>query len=345
MNKLKQISVYSLVFILAAACSGKKEEVVVKEDQRTPVKVLKLEKQNIAKTLEYNANLVADEEVFYAPASPGRIEKIYVEVGDQIKKGQLLVEMDQTQLIQAEVQYLNQKAEFNRAKLLDETGSISKQNYDALEAAYKVAKANYDYLKDNTKLLAPFNGVVTGKYYENGEMYMSSPVGGASKASIITIQKINPLKAYVSLSESYYPSIAKGTKVSLRNNIFPDKAFDGSVNIKYPTVDPSSRTFTVEVKIPNNEMTLRPGMFGSVNFFVGETDAIVVPALAVLKLQGSNQRYVFLNNNGKAKRVEVTLGRRFDDQVEIVSDQIQEGDELIVVGQARLIDGSVLNVQ
>ena len=167
-------------------------------------------------------------------------------------------------------------------------------------------------------------------------------VGGASKASIISIEKINPLKAYVNLSESYYPNIAKGTKVSLRNNIYTDRAFDGSVNIKYPTVDPSSRTFTVEVKIPNNDKVLRPGMFGTVNFLVGETDAIVVPALAVLKLQGSNQRYVFVNDNGRAKRVEVSLGRRFDDQVEIISDEIQEGDELVVVGQARLINGSLL---
>ena len=85
-------------------------------------------------------------------------------------------------------------------------------------------------------------------------------------------------------------------------------------------------------------------MFGSITFFIGETETMVVPALAVLKLQGANNRYVFLNDNGKAKRVEVILGKRFDDQVELISDEIKEGDELITVGQARLVDGAPIQI-
>lgn len=343
---INRLAICYLAIALFASCSGKKvENTNDTEVSKTPIKVMKLETQNIAKTLGYNANLVAEEEIYYAPSSPGRISKIYVEVGDNIRKGQLLVEMDQTPLIQAEVQYRNQEAEWKRAQMLDKTGSISKQSYDAIEAAYKVAKSNYEFLKENTKLLAPFNGVVTGKFFENGEMYSGSPVAGASKASIIAIEKINPLKAYVNLTESYYPNISKGTKVILRSNIYPNRDFPGEVSIKYPTIDPASRTFTVEVKIPNNDLALRPGMFGTMEFFVGATDAIVVPALAVLKLQGSNNRYVFLNRDGKAKRVSVTMGRRFDDKVEIISDQIVEGDELVVTGQARLIDGASVLVK
>ena len=65
----------------------------------------------------------------------------------------------------------------------------------------------------------------------------------------------------------------------------------------------------------------------------------------MLKLQGANNRYVFLNKGGKAKRVEVTLGRRFEDQVEIISDEIHEGDELVVVGQGKLVDGKAIAVK
>ena len=148
----------------------------------------------------------------------------------------------------------------------------------------------------------------------------------------------------VNLSEQYFLTVQKGNKMELKSNLFPDQTFEGTVNIVYPTIDPSSRTFTVEVSIPNEKETLRPGMYGTINFFVGETNTLVVPALAVLKLQGSNDRYVFLNNNGKAKRVNVTLGKRFEDQVEILSDEIKEGDELIVVGQGRLVDGSPLSI-
>ena len=282
--------------------------------------------------------------MYYAPAATGRIEKIYVEVGDRIKKGQLLVEMDRTQLVQAEVQLKNLETEYNRAVQLNETGSISKQAYDAAVTQYEVAKANVDFLKENTKMLAPFDGIVTGKYFENGELYTGAAFGGASKPSIIAIEKINPLKAYVNLAEQYYLSVQKGTKVQLKSNIYPDRTFDGTVSIVYPTIDPASRTFTVEVKIPNSDESLRPGMYGTIDFFIGNTETMVVPAIAVLKLQGSNDRYVFLNKDGKAKRVAVKLGRRFEDQVELISDEIREGDELIVVGQGRLVDGSPLSI-
>ncbi len=343
---VRNIVLTGLTIALLTGCSSKKEENQKTETvEAVPVKVMKLEKRNIAKTLDYTATLQADEQVYYAPASTGRIGKIYVEVGDRIKKGQLLVEMDPTNFLQAKVQLKNLETEYNRAVKLNETGSISKQAYDAAVTNYEVAKSNYDFLEENTKMLAPFDGIVTGKYFEDGELYTGAAVGGAAKPSIIAIEKINPLKAYVSLSEQYFLAVKKGTKVELRSNIYPDRVFEGTVSIVYPTIDPASRTFTVEVKIPNSDEALRPGMYGTINFFIGETETVVVPALAVLKLQGANNRYVFLNKGGKAKRVEVTLGRRFEDQVEIISDEIHEGDELVVVGQGKLVDGKAIAVK
>ena len=316
---VKNLILSIIALAILAGCSGKKDKTTEETVEAVPVKVQKLEKTNIAKTLDYTANLQADKQVYYAPAATGRIEKIYVEVGDRIKKGQLLVEMDRTQLVQAEVQLKNLETEYNRAVQLN-------------------------FLKENTKMLAPFDGIVTGKYFENGELYTGAAFGGASKPSIIAIEKINPLKAYVNLAEQYYLAVQKGTKVQLKSNIYPDRTFDGTVSIVYPTIDPASRTFTVEVKIPNSDESLRPGMYGTIDFFIGNTETVVAPAIAVLKLQGSNDRYVFLNQGGKAKRVAVKLGRRFEDQVELISDEIHEGDELIVVGQGRLVDGSPLSI-
>ncbi|WP_251620026.1 efflux RND transporter periplasmic adaptor subunit [Odoribacter lunatus] len=343
---VRNIVLTGLTIALLTGCSSKKEDSQNTEVvEAIPVKVMVLEKRNIAKTLDYTATLQADEQVYYAPAAAGRIGKIYVEVGDRIKKGQLLVEMDPTNFQQAKVQLKNLETEYNRAVKLNETGSISKQAYDAAVTNYEVAKSNYDFLNENTKMLAPFNGIVTGKYFENGELYTGVAAGGAAKPSIIAIEKINPLKAYVNLSEQYFLAVKKGTKVELKCSIYPDRVFEGTVSIVYPTIDPASRTFTVEVKIPNNDEALRPGMYGTINFFIGETETLVVPALAVLKLQGANNRYVFLNKDGKAKRVEVTLGRRFEDQVEIISDEIHEGDELVVVGQGKLVDGKAMDIK
>ena len=99
---VKNLILSTIALAILASCSGKKDKTSNGDAVEViPVKVQKLEKTDIAKTLDYTANLEADEQVFYAPASTGRIEKIHVEVGDRIKKGQLLVEMDKTNLIQA----------------------------------------------------------------------------------------------------------------------------------------------------------------------------------------------------------------------------------------------------
>ena len=343
---IKNLILSTIAIAALASCSGDK----TKTEKQTatveaiPVKVQKLEPTTIATTLDYTANLQADEEVYYAPASTGRIEKIYVEVGDRIKKGQVLVEMDRTSLIQAQAELTNLETEYNRAKMLKETGSISQQNYDAAVTQYEVAKVNVEFLKENTKMLAPFDGIVTGKYFEDKELYTGAAAGGATKPSVIAIQKINPMKAYVNLSEQYYLSVKKGTRVEMKSEIYPDRVFEGKVSIVYPTIDATTRTFTVEIQLPNKDEALRPGMYGTINFFIGETNTMVVPAIAVLKLQGSNDRYLFLNDNGRAKRVSVTLGRRFEDKIEVFSDQIKPGAELVVVGQGRLVDGSPLNI-
>ena len=147
---VKNLILSIIALAILAGCSGKKDKTTEETVEAVPVKVQKLEKTNIAKTLDYTANLQADKQVYYAPAATGRIEKIYVEVGDRIKKGQLLVEMDRTQLVQAEVQLKNLETEYNRAVQLNETGSISKQAYDAAVTQYEVAKANVDFLKENT---------------------------------------------------------------------------------------------------------------------------------------------------------------------------------------------------
>ena len=78
-------------------------------------------------------------------------------------------------------------------------------------------------------------------------------------------------------------------------------------------------------------------MYARVSIHLGKSEALLVPAIAVLKLQGSNVKYVFLNDNGKAKMVEVTVGRRFDDQLEILADELNDGDQLIITGQAKLV--------
>ncbi len=309
-----------------------------------PARVTKVQKQSITKTIDYTANLVAFKEIHFAPSSPGRINKIHVEVGDRVTKGQVLVEMDKTQLNQAATQYENAKINFRRIDTLHRLKSISEQQYDQVKAQYEVAKSSYEYLMENTNLLSPVNGMVTAKYFENGELYSGAPNTLAGKAAIVTLMQINPLKAVVSISQSYFSDVKQGMEASITTDIIPGKVFKASVYKVYPTIDAATRTFKTEIMVKNASEILRPGMFGNIKIKLKDTEALVVPSIAVLKQEGTNHRYVFVNDKGSARQVIVKIGKRFDDQLEIAADGLKEGDELIVDGQANLLNGSKIKL-
>lgn len=341
----KKLFLSALAVLALASCSTKEKTEEV--DNRIPVKVTPIKSSTVQRTLSYSANLEANEQVFFAPTLAGtRIKKINVEVGDRVSKGQLLVEMDATNFTQQELQFKNIELEYNRAMKLMETGSISQQNYDAAVTKYEVAKTTLENLKENTRLLAPFSGVITGKFMEEGELYSGGAFGGASKPAILSLEQINPMKAYVAIAENYYTEIKKGMKVELSSDIYKGRVFEGKVNIVYPTIDPKSRTFQVELLFDNKDEALKPGMYGTIEINVGQTEATVIQSVSVLKVQGSNDRYLFLIKDNKAKRVSVKVINRYEDKVEVLplDGEIHEGDMLVSAGQARLVDGSEVKV-
>ena len=302
------------------------------------VKVMALEPVTIGKNIEYTSTLKAFEEVHLVPSTPGRIEKIYVEVGSRVSKGDVLVQMDQTQLRQAIIQLQTLETDYKRFDTLQKVGSITRQQFDQISAQVEIARNNVEFLKENTRLVAPFGGIISGKYFEDGEMYSGAPNTTAGKAAILSIVQINPLKAIVNIPETYFPAVGEGMKTRVLSDLYRDQEYAGQIMRKYPTIDPNTHSFQAEIRIENPGEKLRPGMFCRVELGFGEIEALVVPALAVLKMQGSNERYIFLADQGKAKRVSVTIGQRFDDKVEIISNELKVGDQLIIAGQSRLVD-------
>jgi membrane fusion protein, multidrug efflux system len=346
---MKTISGYILILItlLAVSCSSSKKEKTPKADTATKtenVRVTELQTRKIARTVEYTATLQPFEEIHMAPAAPGRIDAIPVEVGSRVSKGALVVQMDRTQLHQAEIQLRNLETDIRRLDTLQKAGSVARQQYDQLKTQYDIAKTNVEFLKTNTRLVAPFSGVISGKYFEAGEMYSGAPSAAVGKAAIVSLVQIDRLKAIVPISEKYFPQIRVGMTATVVSDIYPGKTFTGKVFRIHPTVDAGSRSFNIEVMITNAGSLLRPGMFSRVSLALEEVEAILLPSIAVLKMQGSNNRFLFVESGGKAKRIEVTMGRRYDDQVEVFSDQLKIGDRIITSGQARLLDGMSVNV-
>jgi RND family efflux transporter MFP subunit len=194
-------------------------------------------------------------------------------------------------------------------------------------------------MKENTLMKSPFYGVVTGKYFENGEMYSGAPTTLSGRSSVVTVMQVNPLKVNVNISEQYYPLIRTGMKAEITADVYKDEKFSGTVYRIAPTINSGSRSFITELELPNNNDKLKPGMFVRVAMDLGEVETFVVPANTILVQEGTNLRYLFLMKNNLAERIEVQLGKRFDDKIEIISESIKEGDMLVTEGQARLING------
>ncbi len=297
----------------------------------------------VARTVDYTGTILAYEEVNLAPSTPGRVDKIYVEVGDRVQKGQQLFLMDRTQYYANKIQLASLEKDMARMDTLLKVGSIMAQTYDQTKAQYDVMKTNVDFMEQNTLLEAPFSGLITGKYLEDGELYSGAP-GMSGKAAVVTLMQINPVKIIVSISEQYFPLIKNGMKVRVVADVYPDKNFEGTIFRVHPTIDAMSRSFRAEVRISNGSELLRPGMFARAFIDMGTQDAIVVPASAVLMQEGTNERYIFVAENGIAVRKSVILGQRFDDRFEIADGGLKEGESLVVDGQARLSDGQKLDI-
>lgn len=350
MKSALKTGLFLLLVLFISSCKNSSEsgEARKKEDgneKSVPVSVKPIKKQEVTRTLEYTANLIAFKEIHSAPASPGRISKINVEVGSRVSKGQVLVEMDKTQLTQALSQLQNARYNYRSVDTLYQLGSISEQQYEQVKTQYELAKSNVEFLQENTTLESPINGIVTGKYFEAGEMYSGAPNTPAGKAAVVSLMQINPLKAVVNVSQTYFPQMKEGMEAKIATDIYPDMIFEGNIYKVYPTIDRNTRTFQIEVLVKNNRELLRPGMFANIQIELKEDEALLVPAISVLKQEGTNNRYIFLNNNGNAKKVIVQIGKRYDDKIEIIAKGVQEGDQLIVEGQSNLMDGLKLNVE
>lgn len=335
MNKIVTILASMALVVSMASCS--EEQTTVQEVEKVEkVQVMKLATTEIEREVILPTTLEGYDNMKISSSVSGIIDDILVDVGDKVAKGQLLVKMDPTQYTTTKLSYANLGVEMGRMEALKAAGSISQQIYDQTKTQYEQLKEQLALYEENTFVRADFAGVISARNFEPGELCAGQP--------ILQLTQINKLKAYINVQENYFPYLKNGMKLTIVSDIYPGKQFPATVEMVYPTIDPSSHTFTVKVAIPNASETLRPGMYVSTSIPVGKVQGMLVPYQSVLKLIGSNERYVFVNDGGKAKRITVTLGKRFDRDVEIISEELKEGDELIVVGQGRLVDGVKLEI-
>ncbi|MDR3119270.1 MAG: efflux RND transporter periplasmic adaptor subunit [Mediterranea sp.] len=323
--------------VLCGSCSGGKNEPAVEKKEEKPiVKLANVSVRPVEQIQEYTATVEAEVKNNIVPQSPVRIERIWVEVGDRVGKGQKLVQMDAANLKQLKLQLENQEIEFKRIDELYKIGGVSKSEWDASKMALDVRRTSYENLLANTALLSPVDGIVTARNYDNGDMY-----GGGNP--VLVVEQITPVKLLVNVSETYFTKVKKDAPVSVKVDVYGDREFTGRISLVYPTIDPATRTFPVEVRLENKDRQVRPGMFARVTINFGTVNHVVVPDQAVVKQAGSGDRYVFVYKDGKVTYNKVVLGRRMDTEYELISG-VDDNARVVIAGQARLLNDMEVQV-
>lgn len=339
MRKSLLVAVAMMSVAVLTGCKNKSKTANDGGDDAVSVKIEQSYKEKVAQSVDFTANLEAYKQTYIVPSITARIEELKVDVGDKVKKGQILAEMDKTQYNTNALQLANAELDFARMKPVYETGGISKQEIDAAETNINVLKETVANLEENVTLRSPFDGVVTERNNEVGDLFSSM-----SGSGIYQVMQINPLKAYVFVSEQYFPQVYMGMPVTVKVDVYPDQEFAGKVSRIAPAIDPTSRTFEVEVTVPNASLTLRPGMYARTTFNMGEVENVTVVDVAIQRQTGTNDKYVYVvKNDGTVESRFVTTGRQVGDRVEILSG-LEEGEHVVIAGSARLLDGAKVKV-
>ena len=317
--------------VLLCACAKTEEATTTETIVENPkVKIASVTTEAVPQLEEYSTTVEAKVKNSIIPNSPLRIEKIFVEVGDNVKKGDKLVQLDAKDLDKLQLQYQYQLVDFKRVEELYKVGGISKAEYENARTQLEVSKKTLDSRTENTVLISPIDGVISARNYDDGDMY-----GGQV---ILVVEQISPVKMKINVSESYFAKTNKNLDVTLTFDAYGNEEFKGNIDIIYPTINSASHTFPVEISMANENQKIRPGMYGKVVVNFGTKNHVVVPDQAVIKQAGSGDYYVYTYKNGKVYSNKVELGRRLGDRYEVISG-IAPGSQVVVAGKESLANG------
>lgn len=327
----------ALMVATLSSCGGKSDKDAVAEDvdERPNVEILKVHEQEVGQIVSYTATVEAYKTNNITTSTPNRIKSILVDVGSKVAKGQRLVVLDDVNIDQLKVRLDNTERDYNRALELYNIGGGTKQAVDQMKTELDAARRQYDNQLENTFLVSPIAGLVTARNYDPGDMTAQLP--------ILTVEQLQPVKILINVSESEFTKVHKGMKVDVYLDVYGDERFEGVVELIHPTIDPATRTFTVEVNIANRDERIRPGMFARVVMNFGTENRVVVPDRAIVKQTGSGEKFVYVYKDGKVSFNNVKVGQRLGDTYELLSG-VENGSEVVVSGQSRLANGMEVNV-
>lgn len=271
----------------------------------------------------------------------GRVVEINLEAGRKIEQGDVLLRLDDRQaradLGVIEAQLADARRQYDRARSLRDKNSVSQSSVDALRTAVEVSEAQRMAARvrlEDHRIEAPFAGVA-------GLSSVSIGAYVSAGTTLTTLDATAKMELNFSIPERFLGQVSPGQAVEGSSPAYPDQTFNGELVELGSRIDELSRSLPVRAVIDNADGRLRPGQFMSVSLTLRERQALVVPEQAVM-VRG-DEKYVFVAEDGIARRVSVSLGSRRPGQVEITSGLTPE-DAVVITGQDRLSSGDRIRV-
>lgn len=346
-NRIKQIlGLMLLITVFIIQACGDKSKVDDKTKDLTTftdtitVEAKTVSTKELAISKTFSASLEGEEQANIIAKIPERIMKIRVKVGDYVRAGSILFELDksgaQSQFYQAQAAFLNAEKNFERIQNLLKEGAVSQQSFDGVQTQYEVAKANFDAAKSMVEITSPISGIITAINVNLGDLANPQmPMG--------TVANIGNMKAKFNVGEADVPSLYSGQTTQVYSELNLDLVKTGRIYQISRSANIQSRTFEVQTIFQNTQdKWFKPGMFCKVSVNMkSKKDAIVLPITAIVK-SGDNES-VYIINDGKSYLKNVTTGLNDGKEVEILSG-LKVGDNIVTLGSNNLKDGTVVNV-
>jgi membrane fusion protein (multidrug efflux system) len=336
-------------------------------------------KEDLEIRLTYTADIIPNQVVNLFSRVDGYIAKIHVDKGDFVKANQLLIEIDHTdyqhavnqakanlaaaraKVTQQEATVRNAVLTLDRMRALIKDQFVSQQDLDNAQVNFDAATAAMESLRAQVKQMevalaqaetnlaysfirAPFAGYVSERNLDPGA-YVTSATASTSTNTrgILSLHDIETVRILIEVVEKDIPLVKIGQTAEVRAEAYPDRVFEGTVTRIVQALNRATRTMTVEIDLPNKDRRLKGGMFARVEAVVGtHPKAVQIPIDAVSRLE--DMQYVYVVRDGKAQRVNVEIGAREDNRVEITKG-LAGNEQVIVSGKDLVHDGTPVLTQ